>query len=351
MLARPLRTRPKRFSNAAGGGVVRSLLRTTSLLAVIGAVGQAGAQGADAAAAESLFRQGRSLMDAKDFAHACPKLAESFRLDPGTGTLLALAVCHEGEGRLASAWGEYADVIARAKREGRADREQLARDKARALEARLPMLTVSVAPGVEKIPNLEIKRDGVLIGPGAWASPVPVDPGHHHVEANAPGRKSFVTTVSVNAEGEKKSVVVPMLAEEAIAASQTASSHDVGAPEAPQGKPSSGLRTAGLVAGGIGVVGLGVGAIFGLRAIGRMNDSKKDCEGDVCGPEGREARYDARSAGTASTIGFVAGGVLVAAGFTMYLVGKPRPAPGAATLSATPYVSGREAGVALGGAF
>src|SRR5690242_5233362 len=80
----------------------------------------------DRALATELFQQGRALMAEKKLDQACPKLEESMRLDPGGGTLLNLAICHEEQGKTATAWSEYAEAIALAQRDGRPDRQKLA---------------------------------------------------------------------------------------------------------------------------------------------------------------------------------------------------------------------------------
>jgi hypothetical protein len=318
---------------------------TAIAIALTTSVRAARAQSADAGAAEALFQSGKTLLEQKNYAQACPKLAESYRLDPGTGTLLALALCHEGEGRLASAWGEFADAAARSRREGRPDREALARQHMTALESRLPMLTISVAPGADKIDRLEIKRDGLVVGSGSWATPVPVDPGHHHVEATAPGYKPFSATVTLAIDAARETVVVPPLERAPDLPEQTAGDVHAGF--------WSPLRYVGLAVAGVGVAGLGVGTVFGLQAISRNNDSKADCDAQsVCGPAGTVARHDAQSAGNVSTVAFLAGGVLLAGGATMFVLAKPRSSNGSGTaVRATPLVSNREVGIGFEGAF
>src|SRR6478609_11120287 len=127
----------------------RCRVLTALALASVGLVPRAArAQAADTVTAEALFEQGKQLLRAGNVAAACPKLAESQRIDPSTGTLLALAMCHEAEGKLASAWAEFVTVEARAGTDGRHDREQAARERARALKPRLSTLEIRVSAGV-----------------------------------------------------------------------------------------------------------------------------------------------------------------------------------------------------------
>jgi hypothetical protein len=312
-------------------------------LAISTCVRTGAAQGADYAAAESLFQSGKALLEQKNYAAACPKLTDSYRIDPGTGTLLALALCHEGDGLLASAWGEFADVVARSHREGRPDREKLARDHMAVLESRLPTLTISLAPGVELAPGLEIKRDGVAVGAGSWATSVPVDPGHHHVEATAPGYKPFSATLTLATDGQHADVLVPVLERE---------------PERPTPPPRASargfwtpLRVTGLWVGVAGVAGVAAGTVFGLHAIDRNNASKNDCNAQsVCKPAGTTERHDAQFAGDVSTVAFVAGGALLALGAGMVVFGDSRPEATVA-VRARPIVSNRDLGLGLEGTF
>src|SRR5271165_5089170 len=118
------------------------------------------AQQRDPAGAEALFREGRRLATLGDYASACPKFAESERLDEAAGTLFNLADCEEHIGRTASAWEHFAGAIERlAPGDPRRD---YAREHIGLLEPRLAWLTVTIAPGTP--PAAALSRDGVLLG-------------------------------------------------------------------------------------------------------------------------------------------------------------------------------------------
>ncbi len=268
----------------------------------------------DAPAAEALFVEGRRLLQEKQWDAACPKLAESYKLDPATGTLLALALCYEGQGKTASAWAAYSEAAARARTEKNAEREQAAKERAAALEPKLPHLVLELAPGAPRPAGLTVSRDGSAVGDASLGAPIPVDPGEHDIVARAPGRPPIAQKVRV-AEGETRHVVLGPFA--------PASSAEVPAP------PSSPafftpLRTVGIAAGAAGVLGLGAGGVLAALAVSKKGESDKDCAGDVCGPVGFPLRKDARSLGDGATVAFLAGGVLAAAGVTLVIVGGPR---------------------------
>ena len=275
------------------------------------------AQSTDTATAEELFEQGKQLLRAGNAAAACPKLAESLRIDPSTGTLLALAMCHEAEGKLASAWAGFVSVEARARNEGRADREQAAHGRAQALRPRLSTLEVKVPAEVASLDGVEVRRDGTVLGHGAWNVVVPIDGGEHVVDVSAPGKTTWHGKLQVKPEGEAAVITVPAL----VAAAAGATS------AVPDDKPAGGwgaLEWAGVSVAGAGVVGLGVGGYFLSSALGKKSDSSKDCEGNVCGAEGSAARRSAVSNGNTATIFAIAGGVLAAGGATLFVVGRLR---------------------------
>ena len=75
----------------------------------------------------------------------------------------------------------------------------------------------------------------------------------------------------------------------------------------------------GYAVGAGGLVGLGLGTIFGLRARSLHDDALDHCPGDRCTDEARSLQSDARSAATVSTISFIAGGTLLAGGIALVL--------------------------------
>lgn len=296
---------------------------------------RAHAQSTDTATAEELFEQGKQLLRAGNAAAACPKLAESLRIDPSTGTLLALAMCHEAEGKLASAWAGFVSVQARARNEGRSDREQAALARAQALRPRLSTLEVRVPQDMAAVEGLVIRRDGTVLGRGAWNVVVPIDGGEHTVEVSAPGKQPWQGRVQVKPEADAAVVTVPTLA-----------AAPVGAPGRASTKPAGQwgtLEWAGVGVAGAGVIGLGVGGYFLGSALGKKDDSTKDCEGNLCGPEGSSDRRSAVEKGNTATIFAIAGGALAAGGATLFVIGRVRarqaetpPAGGQLAFSAGP---------------
>ncbi|AUX44129.1 uncharacterized protein SOCE26_055910 [Sorangium cellulosum] len=165
---------------------------------------------ADTAAAQALFDAAKQLMAQGKYADACPKLEESQRLDPGIGTRFNLAACYEQLGRTASAWSMFLEVAGAAKAAGQLEREKVARQRAAALEPKLIRLTITAPASAPA--DLQVKRDGALVGRAQWGIPVPVDPGQHTIEAAAPGRAPFTRTVELTRAGASETVAVPPLA-------------------------------------------------------------------------------------------------------------------------------------------
>jgi tetratricopeptide (TPR) repeat protein len=159
--------------------------------------------------ATALFNRARELMAQGSWAEACEKFAESQRLDPGGGTLLNLAICHERAGKTATAWNELYDALAVALREDRADRASIAREHIAAIEPKLARVTIA-APQSAEADALEVRLDGAVVRRAAFGTPVPIDPGTHEVVAEAPHREAWRSVV-VAEPGATLRVEIPRL--------------------------------------------------------------------------------------------------------------------------------------------
>jgi hypothetical protein len=297
---------------------------------VAAGAGPSRAQSANEAAAETLFREGRDLLERKQYPEACRKLEGSYRLDPASGTLLGMAMCHEAQGKLATAWLEYKQVIARVGPEGRADRERAAMERVEALDGRLATIAVSVPAEAARDPELKVTYDGQPIGAAAWSAAFPVDPGEHVIEATAPSKRPWQVKVVIGPGPEKRVVEIPLL--EAVARPAPPIVRQLAVADRPPGR-SRASRVVAFTLGGAGLAAVGAGGFLGFRALQQKNDAQSQgCAGDACTtPGGRATRLDAGRTADAATVAFIAGGALLSAGAIVYWLRGASPSPASAS--------------------
>jgi hypothetical protein len=295
-------------------GCAAALLVAACFLAVLARPGVARA---DSPAAQALFDDAVTLRDAGKLAEACAKFDESLRLEATVGTRFNLADCQERIGLFASAWSNFLHVAADTERSGEAARAQAARDRAGKIAPRLSRMTIRPAARHD---GLLIRRNGAVIGAPQWSSAVPVDPGSYTIEASAPGKQTWRQQVVVEGEGTLLNVNVPALADAPIALPPSAGSPQPPISDDGDGGGVSLGMTLGLTFGITGLVGVGLGVGFGLAAIDDKNEVDELCPNlDACTEEGIALNDEAKTSATVSTVGFVAGGVLLAAGIVLWV--------------------------------
>jgi serine/threonine-protein kinase len=311
------------------------------------------------AAAEAQFDEGVKLLKAGNYDAAAKKFESSQRIDPGIGTLLYLGECYEKSGKTASAWATFREAASMAQAAGQGDRARIGTQRAARLEDKLSKLTIEVPEADMSIEGIEIQTDKRAVAKSLWGTPAPVDPGDHVVSVSAPGYRTAEVKVTVTGAGQNQTLSAPVLEKlppgetPVVAPAPVAATGGAAATPTDSGtSDGSAQRVTGLVIGGVGVAGLGVGAVFGILAISDNNTAKDNgCSpGDGNCPAGATGVADANKArdeATVSTIAFIAGGVLVATGATLYLTAPD--APQTAHLEVVPTYGG--AALSFGGNF
>jgi serine/threonine-protein kinase len=93
-----------------------------------------------------------------------------------------------------------------------------------------------------------------------------------------------------------------------------------GANAAPDGGSLGTQKVVGLTLGAVGIVGLGVGGVFGILTLSRVSDSEPHCQypDGTCDAEGVALRNEARELQTKGFIAAGVGAVALAAGAYLY---------------------------------
>lgn len=274
------------------------------------------AQTSDTALAETLYQQGKSLMDQKKYDEACPKFAESHRLEPATGTLLNLASCNEARGKLATAWAQYNDAVIAARRDNREDRVQFARERIAAIEPKLAHVTISVPAEVE-VEGLEVRFDGQVLGKAAWGVPAPTDAGKHTIEVSAPTKKPWSQSIQLG-DAEQKALQIPVLDDAPVDTSEPAFTPVTQPPTQDRMETDRPVPTGVWIAGGTTVllaIGAGLSGVLYLDKRSTYEDENADPQSSVSKRD--DARDEARTWGIANGVLSIA--AVVGAATTGYL--------------------------------
>lgn len=225
------------------------------------------------------------------------------------------------------------------------------------IEAALPTL-VFIAKDAEgnDLRDVRVSLDGQDLT-ASDGTAVAVDPGDHAFTFTKEGLPPATRTVVVHEGDKNRRIQVTLAAPQPPASPSTPPAHpEPATPTANGGKETGGLlglspeaeRAIGLGAGIAGVVGLGVGSVFGLMAKSTYDHAlQSECGGhrNTCSAQGAADGDTANQQATVSNIAFIAGGVLTAAGVVLYLTTP------SGTLSVSPTVGAREASVGVTGHF
>lgn len=308
--------------------------------------------GARAAATEGAkaFQQGR-WQDAVDLFTRAESLVHA------PPHLLFSARAHAKLGRLVAARELYNKIL----REQLADdappafvsARDAAKSEIQAIEPRLAKLTIEVEGAADK--QVAVTMDGRPVASALIGLPTPADPGKHEITATAEGfvAKPQSVTLAEGGQGQVTLSLVPDPSYKPPAPPPSATpamapaAAPTAAPEAPVGSEPHGpsLAVPAYTALGVGAIGLGAGVIFTLQSSSKRSDAVdtfEQCQadgggqcraGDPLGPQVTSLEDDAKSAQTLATIGYIVGGVGVAAGVTLLIVDSSSEGGSAAATS------------------
>lgn len=311
----------------------------------------------DIAQARQLGMQAQQAYDAGNYAESEKLWSAASRLYPAAPTLtLGLARAQAKAGHVVGAQESYNKIIR--EWDGKATASAAFKDALEAAKSEIAAVSARVAYvviNVEGPPSPQVTIDGQPVNAAALGLKRPVDPGQHVVKATAEGYKPAEQQFTVAEAGNAEARLKLEKAEGAVAAPVPPPSTNEPPKDqvAVEAKPGSNNKTLALVAFGVGGAGILVGAITGLVAVGKHGDLSDQCPDGKCTSDKQSDIDSYKTMGTISTIGFIVGGVGVAAGAVLWFTAPKETAARASRFATietkhvtmTPYVGVGSAGM------
>jgi hypothetical protein len=281
--------------------------------------------------AQETFREAQKLYEARDWEGALPLFREAFADSGSPNAHLYVARCLRELGKLDEAYEEMKATVAKAtelaEEEAKyAPTRDAAATELALLERKVARIVVAIA---DPPSGTSVELNGKPLPADKLGVPIAVMPGEIEVRASAPGSAGSSATVDVGA-GQMKTIAL------ALAGADDSEAPPPVVVEEPQRRDSApptggGLRTAGFVAAGVGVVGLAVFAIAGSMANSRFATLEDECGDSRCqDPKYADTVDEGKRFDTMANIGLVVGALGLAAGGAMIVFGGPsKPSEGA----------------------
>lgn len=283
----------------------------------------------DKANAKAFASDARAAARAGRYTDAAAAFEGAIAVDPSAQLRLELARAYAQIGKLVEAKAALTGAIDDA---AKSSRDKKVGDVAKRLlgdvEPRIPSLRilftgkVGDGEGSAKIDRKAVDTDVA----------VPLDPGDHVVTGSAEGFEATERTITL-AEGAHETVKLKL---------KKIATGPVAVKEESEG---GGSKVPAILSLSVGVLGVGVGAVFGVMAMSDKSTADKSCKGTVCSPAAQGSIDSSLAKGNVSTVAFIVGGVGLALGTVLLVI-----APGSKKDTAKPEEASIEPWVGAGSA-
>ncbi len=148
-------------------------------------------------AARDLFAKAEIDEDAGRWAEALDKLRRAASVKVTPGIRFHIALCEEKLNQLVAALADYVAADQAAHEQNNKEVIDAVAEPLRSLRIRVPTLTIDV-PAATTLNGVQVELDGKEIAAGLYGVAMPVEPGTHHVQALATGKRPYATDVQLN---------------------------------------------------------------------------------------------------------------------------------------------------------